>query len=122
MKPTNYIRIDNGRIDAKIDVFMYVKDGLHFAYAPALDIIGYGKTQEDAQASFEVVIEDYFEYGIKRGTLAKDLEKHGWKREKEEFEVPNIWLVIANNKSARQLSSNDFHKVSVPFNHEVACH
>ena len=122
MNASNYIRINNGQIDARLDVFIYEKDKLTFAYAPALDLIGYGHSEEEAKQSFEVVVEDYFEFGIKRNTLEKDLEAHGWIKEKKtEFEVPNIWNIIAQNDEVRAFASKDFQKRSVPFKQAVIC-
>ncbi len=48
-------------------------------FAPALDISGYGKTEEEAQQSFEVVFEEFIEYTVKKHTLHKELKRLGWK-------------------------------------------
>ena len=61
---TNYITVHNGVVEAKLDVYIYKNDGFQIAYSPALDLMGYGKTIKDAKASFEVVIEDFFGFGI----------------------------------------------------------
>ena len=47
-----------------LDVFIYENDGFKIAYAPALDLMGYGKTVDDAKSSFEVVAEDFFNTAI----------------------------------------------------------
>lgn len=77
MNNRNYIKVTKGKVDAKLDVFIYENDGFKIAYAPALDLMGYGKTIEDAKASFEIVAEDFFETTIQRGTLKQYLEEHG---------------------------------------------
>ena len=69
MSVSNYIKIKNGGIDARLDVFFYENDGFMIAFAPALDLMGYGKTIDDAKASFEIVIEDFFDYSMENNTL-----------------------------------------------------
>ena len=77
MNNRNYIKVTKGMVDAKLDVFIYENDGFKIAYAPALDLMGYGRTIEDAKASFEIVAEDFFETTIRLGTLRRYLEEHG---------------------------------------------
>ena len=77
MNVSNYIKVKDGGIDARLDVFFYENDGFMIAFAPALDLMGYGKTVDDAKASFEIVIEDFFEYSLENNTLIKYLEKMG---------------------------------------------
>lgn len=75
MSNESFIKVRKGNVEAKLDVFIYENDGFMVAYAPALDLMGYGKTVEDAKASFEVVVEDFFETTIKRKTLFEYMEQ-----------------------------------------------
>lgn len=122
-KRRNYIRINNDGIDAQLDVFIYENDGFQIAYAPALDLMGYGKTVDDAKASFEVVIEDFFEFGIQRKTLDTYLKEHGWTKESKavEFKSPQAWLILQKNKQLQEIFTSDFQKQTVPFVHSFAC-
>ena len=113
MTVSNYIKIQNGRIDARLDVFLFKKDDIFYAYSPALDLAGYGYNEEEAKDSFMVVMEDFFEFGIKRETLEQDLTEHGWVKESKCFEVPNIWEILANSSERHQLESSNFEKRSV---------
>ena len=81
MSVSNYIKIKNGGIDARLDVFFYENDGFMIAFAPALDLMGYGKTIDDAKASFEIVIEDFFDYSMENNTLNEYLLKQGWTKQ-----------------------------------------
>lgn len=116
---SNYIKITKDGIDANLDVFIYENDGFQIAYAPALDLMGYGKTIEDAKASFEIVIEDFFECGIQRKTLNTYLKEHGWTNEakKVEFKSPQVWIILQRNKQLQEIFSSDFQKQTVPFTH-----
>lgn len=122
-KRRNYIRINKDGIDAQLDVFIYENDGFQIAYAPALDLMGYGKTVEDAKASFEVVIEDFFDFGIQRKTLDTYLKEHGWTKEAKavEFKSPQAWIILQRNKQLQEIFSSDFQKQTVPFVHSFAC-
>ena len=121
MKASNYIRIRQKKIEAALDVFVYKKDGVFYAYSPALDLVGYDYTEDGAKESFGVVMQDFFEFGIKRNTLEADLTSHGWKEEKKsEFEITNIWAVLANSPEGNKLALTQYEKTSVPFEHELA--
>lgn len=73
MTGNNYISITPKGIEASLEVYIYKNDGCEIAYSPALDILGYGKTMKEAMDSFRIVIADFFESGIKRGSLGKYL-------------------------------------------------
>gem|GEM_PF-1268150 len=36
----------------------------YIAYSPALDLSGYGKTEEEARDSFNIVLKGHFDYAI----------------------------------------------------------
>lgn len=121
MDNRNYIKLTKGIVDAKLDVFIYENDGFKVAYAPALDLMGYGKSIEEAKASFEIVAEDFFETTLRLGTLRQYLKDHGWIKEarKVEFLSPNAWD-IQDNKQLQAIFSLDFEKQTVPVNYAIA--
>ncbi len=99
------VEIKNRSIKARILLFHFTdKQGVHFIYSPHLDLTGYGYSQEEAKQSFEVVLEDFFDYTLKKGTLGRVLKKLGWKQQKGSLKkplksfAPSITTVIANNK------------------------
>lgn len=122
MSNESFIKVRKGNVEAKLDVFIYENDGFMVAYAPALDLMGYGKTVDDAKASFEVVVEDFFETTIKLKTLAKYLQEHGWTKEsrKVEFISPLALNILEANKQLQEIFSTDFQKQSLPYNYAIA--
>lgn len=113
---TNYVKIEQGKIEANLDVLVFKNDSIVYAYAPALDLVGYGATEEEARSSFEIVLEDYFEFGLKRGTLEEDLKKHNWvkeKRKSEIFSIPKPWSLFDTNKQMQQIYDIGFTKGSI---------
>lgn len=63
----------------KIMVLFFEEDSTFFAYAPSLDLIGYGDTEEESAESFRIVLEEYLKYTINKGTTIADLRRLGWK-------------------------------------------
>ena len=121
---TNFITIRNGVIEAKLDVYIYKNDGFQIAYSPALDLMGYGRTIKDAKASFEIVVEDFFDCAIKNGKLDEYLLTHAWVANQTRlgFVPPKNPQLIKSNKKFQDIFNYDFRKLSVPVNHTVtAC-
>jgi hypothetical protein len=71
-----------------IIVVLFEEEGSHIAYAPALDLSGYGDTDEEAKASFEVVLKNFLDYTTKKGTIVSELKRLGW-----QFKGSNFRLV-----------------------------
>lgn len=123
-KPSNFIKIHNGQIEARLDVYIYDNDGFKISYAPALDLMGYGKTEDDAKASFEVVLEDFFETAMEKGTLSAFLLSHGWngKMAATEFVPPLPLSLMESNEQLQEIFLADsYRKQTVPFHHAFAC-
>lgn len=120
---SDFIKIRNGSVEADLSVFIYENDGFKVAYAPALDLMGYGKTEEAAKASFEVVLEDFFETVLEKRTLSAYLLSHGWSAEKapSTFLSPQVGNMLEQNEQLREIFATDFMKQSLPFRHSFAC-
>ncbi len=69
---------------------------VHFVYSPHLDLTGYGNDVTQAKDSFEIVLEDFVDYTIKKKTLAKVLTGLGW--ELKGSEKSNLGLRPAKKK------------------------
>lgn len=74
------IRIGSKGIILKfeLDMVKFEESGVYFTHSPALDLTGYGSSPDDADEAMKAVLEDYFQYGLEKGTLFVDLAKHGW--------------------------------------------
>jgi len=106
---------DSGSIECKVDVIMYEEEDIHYVYTPALDLMGYGKTADEALRSWEVVLEEYLAYTSNKNTLVKDLENHGWKIKKSlnQFQPPAFsWLLQNNEQLSEMYNNRDFLKTS----------
>lgn len=65
-------------ITVKIPVISFEEDGNTIIYAPSLDVSGYGSDELKATESFKISLEDFFDYTIKKNTLAAELKRLGW--------------------------------------------
>lgn len=98
-------------ISVSLAVFLYEEDGINYAMCPALDIIGYGRTEGEAKASFEVMITEVIEEVVKNGTLFVWLESLGWSKCKppkttELINKDESLAAIVNEKSYRTIQTN----------------
>lgn len=113
------------KIEIQLDMIDFVENGIFCTYAPALDLVGYGKTQEAARQSFEVVMQEYIEFTIDKKTLAADLQKHGWTVSDNHLDPPSFTWLLENNAQVKEVyDSHDFSKrtkpVKVPLAHACA--
>jgi hypothetical protein len=76
---------------------------ISFIYSPHLDLTGYGNNMEEAQRSFEIVLEDFVDYTMKKKTMGTVLQQLGWtlkglpQRPKKVI-APSITSIIKDNK------------------------
>lgn len=76
---TNRIFNNKDAILLQLDVVIKKEGDYYIAYCPALEITGYGKTVEDAQNSFDIEVEIFFEETQKNGSLERYLLRNGWR-------------------------------------------
>lgn len=119
MERTDKITNNGENIRVTLDVYVFTDDGVYIAYAPSLDLSGYGESEKGALDSFSVVIEEYITYGMEKRTLIKDLRAHGWKVrsiKQRKFSAPSFNTLIQNNDMFRDiLTTKDYRKLSEPF-------
>ncbi|MGM1428080.1 hypothetical protein [Sphingobacterium lactis] len=114
-----YEKID-ARIKVQSDVFTWTEDGMHFYFAPALDLVGYGENDIEAQNSFELVLKEFIEYTHNKKTLFDELERLGWtinKKKKRALPPTTEQLIDDNEDFKRLLQRNDIksHSRSIQF-------
>jgi len=93
------------------------KEGDNFLiYSPALDLTGYGQTEEDAKESFHVTLSEFVRYTTNKGTFEQELREHGWtiaKKKKKiiRFSMPQFEDMINKNESLKEIIAHkDFRK------------
>lgn len=79
------------------------ENNIHIIFSPHLDLSGYGNDLEEAKQSFEIALEDFVDYTMKKKTIRKVLTKLGWKvkgksRIPKRILAPSIASVIKDNE------------------------
>ncbi len=107
-------------ITMRMSVIQFEEDNNHIYYCPALDLSGYGATEEEAKESFEVSLKEFFAYSTNKNTLRLFLKKMGWqlRRSKRKPMVPpNMIDLLQNNDNfSRIFNTHDFHKTETSIN------
>lgn len=119
MECSNKIVSSNGNLSVKLDVYLFMEGEIYIAYSPALDICGYGDSEEDAKNSFSIVMDEYIAYGILHKTLIKDLRAHGWKvksLKQRKMSAPPFDVMLRNNNVFKDILENkEYRKIAEPF-------
>src|SRR5690606_9995731 len=66
------------KIKTDLSLISFVEEGTHIIYSPALDLSGYGNSEEEAKESFQVVLQEFLSYCMNKKTLYTELERLGW--------------------------------------------
>jgi len=101
----------------KLNLISFKDEEAHYSYCPALDLLGYGNTEHEAQESFNIVLEEYIRYTTENQTLIADLENHGWQimGKGKKMTPPKISESIQKNEYLDDIFNNyDFTKRSIP--------
>lgn len=119
MESPNKIVSRNGGFSVTLDVYLFMDGDSYIAYSPALDLSGYGESEQAAKDSFSIVINQYIAYGVARRTLVKDLRAHGWRvrsLKQHKMSAPSFETMLQNNDTFKDILENkEYRKVAEPF-------
>lgn len=115
-KVEGMLTTNNKKIKVNLFVVMFEDHGCQVAYCPALNVYGYGKQEQEARESFETCLMEFFDYAIKKKTLAAELESLGWTIKKEKkFTAPAFSSLLEKNKTLKKImDTKDFKKINAP--------
>lgn len=102
-----------------LPVITFQEEGLYFYYSPPLDITGYGKTDDEAKASFEETLNQFFDYTTNKKTFLAELKRLGWKVSKAISQPPSLKDMINNNQYLAEIFEEKQYKkfdqtISIP--------
>ena len=87
------------KVDVKVTIIEFEEDGVHFIYSPMLDLTGYGKTIEEARASYEEACTEFIRYTANKGTVVEELKRLGWNvSNKNKIKAPQLTDLIQNRE------------------------
>ena len=120
-----YYKNKTGYIEVKLLLIHFEDENkIQFVYSPHLDLTGYGPDLYEARKSFEIVLEDFIDYTLKKKTIGKVLKDLGWdikgtEKKPKKVLAPSITTIIGNNKYVSEIfdkyPTNTFHEeVGIP--------
>ena len=102
------------KVGVQIDLIKFEEDNLQYVYSPALELLGYGNSGQEAKESWETVLQEYLNYATSKKTLQQDLEDHGWIIRDNELKPPVFTWMLQNNQQLSEVYNNhNFKKTSV---------
>lgn len=105
----------NKTASVKLGVIEFQEEGVFIFYAPALDVSGYGNTEEEARKSFDFVMDEFMAHLLKKGTLHKELKRLGWNIRsvnQKSIKAPSIEDLAKNNKHVHELLNGGDIRIS----------
>ena|SRR5215469_2598851 len=110
------------KIEVRLDMIDFQENGIFFTYAPALDLSGYGRSQDEAHRSFDIVLQEYISFTTSQKTLTEDLVRHGWYITDQHINPPSLTWLLENNEQAKEVyNSHDFSKSTKPVRVPLVC-
>ena len=106
-------KVEKTDVKVQLPVMVFLEDKAHIAYIPVLDLSGYGNSEKEALDSLDIVLNDYFSYGIRKKTLLDDLKAHGWKIEKKSkpYIAPDITDILNKNEYLHDIVNSRPYKM-----------
>lgn len=98
----------NKLVNVTLSVFFWNDEGIYYAYSPALDIAGYGHTEDEAKESFSITLEEYLKYTHNKNTIFEELEKLGWtvNKKKKRVKSPELQELLTDNEHFQHIYSS----------------
>jgi hypothetical protein len=113
-------RSGSNTIKMNLPVIYFEEDNCQIMYCPALDISGYGKTENEAKESFNIALGEFFTYTLHKKTFRSVLADMGWilkKSKHKPMHPPEMdELLRTNDNFSRIFNTFDFRKSSQTFN------
>lgn len=93
-------------VEVQLQLFSWEEKGLYFVYAPAMDITGYGLTQDEADQSFVITMAETLKYMENKSTLFDELERLGWmvNRRRKKVQAPDMETLLSENDEFAKVS------------------
>jgi hypothetical protein len=105
------------KIKANLTLISFKEKKVYHIYSPAVDIYGYGYTEDEAKHSFQICFEQFIDYTTKKKTLVQELTRLGWVvkggSKNRKFKQPNFSDLLIHNKDLYSLiDKKDYTKFS----------
>lgn len=103
-------------IRARLELYLFREKDVYIMYCPALDLSGYGMSEEEAKESFNIVFSETLQYSLNKETLHSYLKKQGWNvkgKSSRNIKAPEFKVLYDRNDEFRDIIDNkDYSKIS----------
>ncbi|MBA4139037.1 MAG: hypothetical protein H0X70_00780 [Segetibacter sp.] len=92
-------------IKINLPVILFNEDGIYYAFIPSFDLTGYGRTQDEANESLTVVLDEFLRYTINKNTFLLELKRLGWKitSKKKPMVAPQMSDLINTSEQLKEI-------------------
>jgi len=92
-------------VNVELHILSFEEDGIFYVYSPALDLTGYGNSDDEAMKSFQTMLEEFVHYTENKKTVYKELERLGWtiNAKKKRVHPPLEEQLLEDNETYRGL-------------------
>lgn len=104
------------KVQVNVPLIVFEEDGQQIAFCPALDLLGYGNSEQEAIQTFSISLGEYLLYTTNKGILGTDLKAHGW-TVKKSLKKPMIpqdmgFLLSSNEEFSRVFNTHEYRKLN----------
>ena len=114
------VGLNNSKYHVSLSLVEFNEDDITIIYSPALDLSGYGNSEDEAKNSFNVALHEFIRYTSNKNTFNDVLKELGWKikgsKKKPKFQPPLNSDLAQNNPLYNDIINGKNHKV---FNQEI---
>ena len=104
------------KVTFNLPIISFQEEGLFFFYTPALDLTGYGKTEDEAKSSFNETLAQFLNYATNKKTLFSELKKLDWKVSKKISKPPSLVDMLNDNDYLQKIfEEKQYRKFDQPF-------
>jgi len=79
---TGKLRSDEHIVTVRVPIIQFEEDNNQIIYCPALEVTGYGNSEDEAKEAFEISLSEFFKYTLHKRTLYNEMRRLGWKVKK----------------------------------------
>lgn len=116
LQVTANLGFSNQKYNVGLSLVEFNEDDVIIIYSPALDLSGYGHSQEEAKDSFSESLQEFFRYTHNKNTLDKVLKDLGWSikgtKKNPKFNPPLDSDLVSSNSLYNEIVNNKSYKVS----------
>lgn len=110
------VGVTHGKYHVGLALVEFEEENVTIIYSPALDLSGYGYSQEEARHSFSEALSEFFRYTTNKKTLDLVLKELGWvirgSKSKPRYNPPKDSDLVFSNPLYNEIVNNKSYKVS----------